>query len=90
MEEVLEAMARAINSTGLPWQSDMLDRDALVEGARRMLAAAEAKGWKLVPVQATEEMVDAGDACLFLTSRWTAMVAAAPSTAKEDTPDDRG
>lgn len=60
--ELIEAMARAINDTGLAWQSDMLDHDALLARASSALSALEARGMVVVPREITNAIADAADA----------------------------
>lgn len=50
-DDVIEAMARGM--FGQDWACGAPE----VEGFRKALAAAEAKGWKLVPTSATEAML---------------------------------
>ena len=74
---VIEAMARAMEQEGrdpqAPWP----------ELVRAALAAAEALGWKLVPVEPTQYMKDRSGNTR-AADVWRAMLAAAPSV--EDAP----
>ena len=96
MEDVIEAMARAGDAEDsanrgepTPWREDIAGNDPVFRSERlavyrAALAAAEAQGWKLVPVEATEDMVIASYSAKSTDAAWSAMVAAAPSpTAKE-------
>lgn len=83
--DVIEAMLAEIKPDGLP---------ADVSDIRAALAAAEAKGWKLVPREATDKMEIAGaierDVMSFkkgsrarASDAWQAMHDAAPSAGKQ-------
>lgn len=66
MSDLIEAMARAIcGEAGYdkPWEAfNASERDMFVDCARAALAAIEAAGYRIVPVEPTWEMLEAGQA----------------------------
>lgn len=69
MTNLIETMAKAIHwdetpSGGVPWDNlKARDRIAWISPARAALAAIEAAGYRVAPVEPTGAMVDAANRC---------------------------
>lgn len=61
VEAIRDAVHAALNNAPYPWQHERADACKLSEHvATSVLAAIEREGWKVVPVEPTEEMLKAG------------------------------
>ena len=65
------------------WMKYESDAKRMIELVRKFVAAqptAQAEGWRLVPVEPTQEMIDAMRSSVWLPACYRAMLAAAPTT----------
>ncbi len=88
MNKLVEAMARAIRA-----QKD--NARSVEDQAEAAINAVEGTGWKLVPVEPTEEMTEAsriqlilqnpdgGPIAIYGIAKWNAMLAASPNPLDE-------